>query len=202
MEQQVIFERKGKKEGDCLNKAKTLWKVFLTFFKIGAFTFGGGYAMIPFIQRETVEKHGWISDDDILEIVAIAESTPGPIAINSATFVGYRTCGVWGSFCATFGVVLPSFVIISLISALLSEFQDIKWVQYAFFGIRAGVLALVLKALWGMYKKCKKNIFSYCVMAFAFVMSAILDLNVLIVIVCCAAFGLIHSLWAARREKA
>ena len=185
-----------------MNKAKTLWKVFLTFFKIGAFTFGGGYAMIPFIQRETVEKHGWISDDDILEIVAIAESTPGPIAINSATFVGYRTCGVWGSFCATFGVVLPSFVIISLISALLSEFQDIKWVQYAFFGIRAGVLALVLKALWGMYKKCKKNIFSYCVMAFAFVMSAILDLNVLIVIVCCAAFGLIHSLWAARREKA
>ena len=71
-----------------MNKAKTLWKVFLTFFKIGAFTFGGGYAMIPFIQRETVEKHGWISDDDILEIVAIAESTPGPIAINSATFVG------------------------------------------------------------------------------------------------------------------
>jgi len=191
-----------KKEGVFLSKAKTMLEVFLTFFKIGAFTFGGGYAMIPFIQRETVEKHGWISDDDILEIVAIAESTPGPIAINSATFVGYRTCGFWGSVCATLGVVLPSFVIISLISALLSEFNDIRWVQYAFFGIRAGVLALVLKALWGMYKKSKKNLFSYCVMAFALLMSAILKVNLLVIIVCCAVFGLVYSLVLARRGKA
>ena len=98
------------------NKWKTLWQVFATFFKIGAFTFGGGYAMIPLIQRETVENHNWVTEDDILEIIAIAESTPGPIAINSATFVGYRTCGVLGSMCATIGVVLPSFVIILLIS--------------------------------------------------------------------------------------
>ena len=93
-----------------------LWKVFATFFKIGAFTFGGGYAMIPLIQNEAVEKNKWITDDDILEIIAIAESTPGPIAINSATFVGYRAAGVLGSVCATLGVVLPSFVIILLLS--------------------------------------------------------------------------------------
>ncbi len=88
------------------NRYKELGKVFTTFLKIGAFTFGGGYAMIPLIQKEAVENHGWITDEDILEIIAIAESTPGPIAINSATFVGYRTCGVLGSVCATLGVVL------------------------------------------------------------------------------------------------
>ena len=88
-----------------MEKAKRCLTLFLTFLRIGAFTFGGGYAMIPLIQRETVEKHKWISDDDILEIIAIAESTPGPIAINSATFVGYKVAGAFGSFCATFGVV-------------------------------------------------------------------------------------------------
>ena len=90
--------------------------LFLTFFKIGAFTFGGGYAMLPLIQREIVEKRKWITNDDILEVVAIAESTPGPIAVNSATFVGYRTGGFSGALLATLGVVLPSFaVILSLI---------------------------------------------------------------------------------------
>ena len=126
------------------NKWKTLWKVFTTFFKIGAFTFGGGYAMIPLIQRETVDNHKWVTEDDILEIIAIAESTPGPIAINSATFVGYRTCGVLGSVAATLGVVLPSFVIIFAISFVLRQFQELKAVQYAFQGIRAGVMALLL----------------------------------------------------------
>ncbi len=130
------------------NRNKTLLEIFLTFLRIGAFTFGGGYAMIPLIQKETVEKHGWISDRDILEIVAIAESTPGPIAVNSATFVGYRVCGFTGALCATLGVVLPSFLVITAIAFVLREFQSMKVVQYAFFGIRAGVLALILKALW------------------------------------------------------
>ena len=89
-------------------KLKKLLQVFWTFFKIGAFTFGGGYAMIPLIQNEAVEKRHWVTDDDILEIVAIAESTPGPIAINSATFVGYRAAGVLGSVCGTLGVVSAS----------------------------------------------------------------------------------------------
>ena len=148
---------------------KKLLSLFWTFFKIGAFTFGGGYAMIPLIQKETVEIKGWITDDDILEIIAIAESTPGPIAINSATFVGYRTAGVLGAACATFGVVLPSFCIILAIASVLREFQEVKAVQYAFNGIRAGVLALLFKALWGMYKKSPKGWVSYVVMAGAFV---------------------------------
>lgn len=170
---------------------KELLKIFLTFLKIGAFTFGGGYAMVPLIQREASEKQGWVTDEDILDIVAIAESTPGPIAINSATFVGYRACGVLGSVCATLGVVLPSFLIILAISSVLREFQENAYVQYAFRGIRAGVLALILKAMWGMYKKCRKNVPAYIVMAAAFVLVAFLKVPVLWVIAGCAVFGIV-----------
>lgn len=181
------------------SKLALLWQVFSTFFKIGAFTFGGGYAMVPLIQREAAEKHGWVSDEDILDIVAIAESTPGPIAINSATFVGYRACGVLGSVCATLGVVLPSFIIILAISGILRQFQENLYVQYAFRGIRCGVLALILKAMWGMYKKCKKNIPAYIVMAAAFVLVAFLDVPVLWVIAGCAVFGIV-TYYAMEKE--
>ena len=174
-------------------KWNRIWKLFAAFFKIGVFTFGGGYAMIPLIQKETVEKNGWVTDEDILEIIAIAESTPGPIAINSATFVGYRTCGVLGSVAATLGVVLPSFVIIFAISFVLRQFQDIKAVQYAFNGIRAGVLALLCKALWGMYKKNQKNWASYIIMAGAFILTGLVDVSVLPVLAGCAIFGLVTA---------
>ncbi len=180
---------------------KKLLALFCTFFKIGAFTFGGGYAMIPLIQRETVENHGWISDEDILDIIAIAESTPGPIAINSATFVGYKVAGFWGSFASTFGVVLPSFMIILAISYALDAFQSITAVQYAFRGIRAGVLALILKALIGMYKKCPKSLISYCIMAAALIAVAFLKIDSIIVIICCGITGLISSIIVSRRAK-
>ena len=182
------------------NKASTLLKLFLTFLKIGAFTFGGGYAMIPLIQKEAVEKQQWVTDDDILEIIAIAESTPGPIAINAATFVGFRTCGFWGAFCATFGVVLPSFMIITIISRVLQQFQELRAVRYAFMGIRAGVLALILKALWGMYRKCPKHPMAYVIAAMAFVLVALLDVDVMLVILLCAVLGLVSS-WLAERRS-
>ena len=181
---------------------KKLLQVFTTFFKIGAFTFGGGYAMIPLIQREAVETHHWVTDDDILDIITIAESTPGPIAINSATFVGYRAAGVWGSVAGTLGVVMPSFTIILLISYVLREFQQIQAVQYAFAGIRAGVLALIIKALWGMYKKCKKNLPSYIVMAATFILAAFVKISVLPLLIGCALFGLLTATVMERRGKA
>ena len=157
--------------------------------------------MIPLIQKETVENKGWITDEDILEIIAIAESTPGPIAINSATFVGYRTAGFWGAVCATTGVVLPSFLIILGISFVLRQFQELKAVQYAFNGIRAGVLALLFKALWTMYKKSPKGWASYVVMAGAFVATAFLKINVLFVIIACAVFGIVTSLVAKKEVE-
>jgi len=183
------------------SNSKTLWELFTTFFKIGAFTFGGGYAMIPLIQRETVENKKWITDDDILEVVAIAESTPGPIAINSSTFVGYRVAGFWGAFFGTLGMVVPSFTIILIISYVLRAFQDNQIVQFAFQGIRAGVLALIIKALWTMYKKVKKDAVAYLVMAVAFILTAVLDVNMLIVIIICASIGLASSLLVKRRME-
>ena len=182
-------------------KLKTCLTLFFTFLKIGAFTFGGGYAMIPIIEKEMVEKHKWIKSEDILDIFAIAESTPGPIAINSATFIGYKIGGVFGSFCATFGVVLPSFVIISIISLVLREFSDIKAVQYAFNGIRAGVLALIIKALVSMYKKAPKGLFSYILMGASFILAAFTDINVIFVIIGCGVAGLINSFIIKRRVK-
>ena len=182
-----------------MSKISSAVKLFTVFFKIGLFTFGGGYAMIPLIQREVVEKRKWVTDDDILEIIAIAESTPGPIAINSATFIGFKVCGFWGSFFATLGVVLPSFLIILAISNVLKEFSDLKPVQYAFNGIRAGVLALIIKSLYTMYKKVKKNSFAYILMGLSFVLTAFLDINVLVVIIACGVAGIIYSFIAGRR---
>ncbi len=178
-----------------------LFSLFMTFMKIGAFTFGGGYAMIPLIQKEVVAKKKWLTDEDILEIVAIAESTPGPIAINAATFVGYKTAGFWGALLATLGVVLPSFSIIIAISFVLREFQNLAAVKYAFWGIRAGVLALIVKALWSMYKQSRNGLMSYIIMALAFVAVAIFDINVLWVIIGCALVGLVSSFWARRVQK-
>ena len=165
--------------------------LFLAFAKIGLFTFGGGYAMIPLIQKEAVEHKHWISDEDMLDIVAIAESTPGPIAINAATFIGRKTAGIPGAVCATLGVVLPSFLIITALAFLLEEFRDLTVVQYAFRGIRAGVLALILKALFSMYRQCPKNRFAYAVMGFSFVMAALLHVNVILIIAICGISGII-----------
>ena len=184
-----------------MKKPKTLLTLFLTFFKIGAFTFGGGYAMIPLISREASEKKGWVTEDDILEIVAIAESTPGPIAINSATFVGFRAAGVLGSVAATLGVVLPSLIIIATLSAVLPLFLEYRAVQYAFFGIRAGVLGLVIKALVTMHGKMKKDAVSYIVAVGALVAS-VLGAPLFLVIIGCAVFGLLSSLIKERQEAA
>ena len=138
-------------------KGKTLWQVFATFFKIGAFTFGGGIAMIPLIQKEASEKNKWVTDEDILEIVAIAESTPGPIAINCATYVGYRQKGFWGSVIATLGMVFPSFVIIYLISMFLDRFLEITIITNAFRGIKLAVGLLIVNAALNMLQKSKKT---------------------------------------------
>ena len=180
---------------------KKLWELFITFFKIGGFTFGGGYAMIPLIQKEVVDNKQWVSDEDILDIVAIAESTPGPIAINSATFIGYKTAGVLGSFFATLGVVLPSFVIISVIAYLLQEFATYNVVKWAFFGIRAGVLSLVTKSLWTMYKKAPKGLLALIISIVSLCLVAFLKVNALIVIALGAIVGLVSSEIKRRRAK-
>lgn len=186
---------------DMKNKFGKILTLLGTFLRIGAFTFGGGYAMIPLVQREVVEKHGWISDDDVIDVIAIAESTPGPIAINMATFVGYRVAGFFGALAATLGVVLPSFLVIYTVSFILRQFSESTAVRYAFSGIRAGVLALLCKSLWTMYRKAKKYPVAYIIMAGAFVASAFTDVHVLWIIAACAVLGLVYSLIAGRKER-
>lgn len=184
-----------------MKQTKKLPALFLTFLRIGAFTFGGGYAMIPLIQREITEKRKWLREEDLLDIIAIAESTPGPIAINTATFVGYRVCGFAGALCATLGVVLPSFCILLAVSALLRTFAEVRAIAYAFRGIRAGVLALIVRALWSMYKQCPKNPAAYFLMGASFLCAGVFSFSVLPVLIGCALFGLIWTLVRERREK-
>ena len=123
-----------------------LLKLFISFLKIGAFSFGGGYAMLPLIKKEIIEVHGWLTVTEFIDILAVVEMTPGPIAINSATFLGYKVGGVLGSIVATTAVVLPSFVIILIIAHFLSKFRDSPYVDWAFKGIRPVILGLVTSA--------------------------------------------------------
>lgn len=180
---------------------KKLLKIFITFLRIGAFTFGGGYAMIPLINKETVEKNKWVSDDDILDIIAISESTPGPISVNAATFIGYKVAGFWGAFFATLGLILPAFIIMLILSFILRHVKDIRVVEYAFFGIRAGVLALIINALIKMYKQVDKNVISYVVMILSLILSTFVNVNAIIVIILCGLIGLISSLCIGRSVK-
>ena len=147
-----------------MKNKKMLWELFSTLFKIGLFTFGGGYAMIAFFESEFVEKKKWLDKEEFLDMVAIAESTPGPIAINSATYVGYKNAGVLGAACATLGVVLPSFIIIYVISLFLDAFLTFELVGYAFKGIQAGVVYLILSAGLKMLKGMKKNAMSVTIL--------------------------------------
>ena len=137
-----------------------LFKLFYTFAKIGLFTFGGGYGMIAIVQDECVEKKKWITEDEFATVLTIAESTPGPIAINCATYTGYAQGGILGSIAATFGVVLPSFIIIFLISSFFNNLLEIEVIANAFKGIQVGVGLIILRAGYNLYKKLKKNLFT------------------------------------------
>lgn len=134
--------------------------LFLTFLKIGAFTFGGGYAMIALLENEFSEKKNWLTKEEFIDMTAIAESTPGPTAINSATFIGYKIGGFLGAFAATIGVCIPSFLIIYIISLFFDKFLSLKYVGFAFKGIQVGVIYLIFSAGIRMLKSLEKNLFN------------------------------------------
>ena len=130
-------------------------KMFLTFAKVGVMTFGGGYAMLPILQREVVENKGWATEEELMDYFAIGQCTPGVIAVNTATFIGQKLRGIWGGIFATLGVVFPSVLIISLLAGVIEAFSHLAWVQHAFGGIRICVCVLILNAV---VKLCKKAI--------------------------------------------
>ena len=153
-----------------------LFDLFLTFAKIGLFTFGGGYAMISLIEHSCVEKKQWITHDEMMNVTVIAESTPGPIAINCATFVGYKQKGMAGAVAATVGIVLPSFCIIFLISLFLDNFLEIIWIAHAFMGIKLAVGILILDAAIKMIRKMQKKPVPLAIMICAFVVMLLIDI--------------------------
>ena len=153
-----------------------VFELFLTFVKIGLFTFGGGYAMISVIENNCVEKKKWITHDEMMNITVIAESTPGPIAINCATFVGYRVAGFPGAFFSTIGVVIPSFIIIFCISAFLDNFLDIAIVANAFQGIKVAVGILIFDVAINMIKKMQKKAFSIILMSGSFLVMLLINM--------------------------
>lgn len=170
-------------------------ELFWIFFKIGLFTFGGGYAMIPQIKEVVIEKKKWLTDDDMLDIIAIAESTPGPIAINSATFIGYKQNKILGGLSASFGVVLPSFIIIFLISLFFNHFLEYELVRNAFMGIKCAVAFLITKAGFDMFKKIKKtpyNTIAFITIFLALIVFELFSINFssIVLILIGATFGI------------
>jgi chromate transporter len=153
-----------------------LLDLFLCFAKIGLFTFGGGYAMIVLIGNACVEKKHWLTHDEMMNITVIAESTPGPISINCATYIGYKQKGFAGALAATFGIVLPSFCIIFLISMFLDRFLEITWFAHAFQGIKAAVGILIIDAGFKMLKKMKKKPLSVAIVVCAFIVMLLISL--------------------------
>ena len=160
---------------------KELFKLFITFFKIGLTTFGGGYAMIPIIENETVNKRKWIGREDIFDIITIGESTPGPISINAATFIGYKVSGFWGSFFSTLGIILPSFGIIFLISFFYKDFMSINIINAAFQGLKIGVVILLFRAALTLAKGLKRNaitLLAFCVALAIMLCATFLNWNI------------------------
>ena len=171
-------------------KQVSLWRIFAVFAKIGAFTIGGGYAMIPIIQDE-MSRRGWISDEELPDIVALSQSAPGVLAVNISIFAGYRLRGVKGSIAATLGSIVPSFCIILAIAMVFTRFKDNAWVIRAFKGIRPVVIALIAVPMLNMAKKCCKSWWAWLLAVSALVLVAFLNVSPVYIILCVlvTAFG-------------
>lgn len=155
---------------DKANRFKTYVSLFASFFKIGLVTFGGGLAMLPILKRDLVDSKGWLTEDEILDYFAIGQSTPGIIAVNVATFVGYKRAGVIGSIFSTSGIVFPSLIIITLIAAFVSNFNELVWVQKALKGINVAVSVLLVKAVFSFGKKTVFDLCTFFIAALSFVL--------------------------------
>ena len=165
--------------------------LFLTFAKIGAMTFGGGYAMLPILQREVVENKGWATEEELMDYFAIGQCTPGVIAVNTATFIGQKNKGNLGGIVATLGVVFPSLIIISLLASVIEAFSHLQWVQHAFGGIRVCVCVLILNAVMKLYKKAVVDTPTLLIFGAVALGSYFLDLTPVIFVVIAAMLGIL-----------
>ena len=169
----------------------TLLELYLTFFKLGLFTFGGGYAMLPLLEREVVDKKGWASHEEILDYYAIGQSTPGIIAINTSTFCGYKVGGNIGGIVASLGFISPSIIIISIIAKFLQNFSHLAIIQHAFAGIRVAVCALVFYSVLKMIKKDANTGLKFMVFILTFIAIGFLSISPIVVVITVGVFGIL-----------
>ena len=170
---------------------KELFDLFITFAKMGAITFGGGYAMLPIIQKEVVEKKKWATNDEVVDYYAVGQCTPGVIAVNTATFIGYKLRGITGGIAATLGVVFPSLVIIMVIAAFLNNFADFEIVKHAFGGIRVAVVALIISSIMKLWKSSIKNYIGIAIAIVAFILGGILKISPVYIVIAAGIVGVI-----------
>lgn len=166
--------------------------LFLTFARISASCFGGGYAMLPFFQQELVEKKGWLTDEELLDLNAVAQCTPGVIAVNTATFCGYRVRGFWGAIWASIGILVPPIVIVTIISAFFWSFAENPWVQHALTGVRACVCALIINSTIRLYRKAVLDVPTFLVFLAVFLLAAFVGLSPAILVIGAGLFGLAY----------
>ena len=182
-------------------KLLELWQLYFTFFKIGAVTFGGGLAMLPILERTLIDKLKWTTKEDLMDYYAIGQVTPGIIAVNVATFIGFNKQGILGGIVATVGVVTPSIIIISILAKFISNFSEILWVQKALTGINVAVAALLTKAVWQFCRKSVKNIWGFLILILSFAVIFFLKLSSVLVIITSALIGILIFLAENRKNK-
>ncbi len=171
----------------------SLLELYIIFFKMGIFTFGGGYAMLPILKSEAVEKRKWITEEELLNYYSIGQCTPGIIAVNAASFIGYKLRSISGMISATLGVISPSIIIILLVAMLLRQYMDNQYVQWAFGGIRVSVIALIINTVWDMWKNGIKTKRDYLVFAVAAILLLVFNLSAVIVVILAATGALIPN---------
>ena len=182
------------------NNKTTYMDLFTSFFRIGLFTFGGGYAMLPILQREVVENKGWATDEELTDYFAIGQCTPGVIAVNTATFIGQKRRGILGGIVATLGVVFPSLVIIAALAGVITTFSHLAWVQHAFAGIRVCVCVLIFNAVLKLWKGAVKDVWGLVIFLVILALSVFTKLSPIIYVLAAAVAGLLIKNLGAKRS--
>ena len=183
------------------NKSYVLRKLFFASLYLSTFTFGGGYVIVTLLKEKFVDQYHWIDEEEMLDLVAIAQSSPGAIAVNSATFVGYRVAGVLGGILGTLGVVLPSLIIITVLSFFVHYLEEVAWLAAAFKGIQAVVVVLIVNAMVKFFKQLDKNWQSYLIAAAALIVTLLTDFNVIFLILAGGIYGIVYTLARDARKK-
>ena len=186
--------------GEILNQKAKLFDLFLTFARIGGLTFGGGYAMLPMLQKEVVENKKWATEEELLDYYAVGQCTPGVIAVNVATFIGQKLRGVIGGIVATLGVVAPSFVIILLLATLINHFAEYAVVAHALAGIRVAVAALIVSAIVKLWKKGIKDALGVVIFGVVVLLSLVLNVSPILIVVITMLFGILYGRVSSRKE--